>query len=173
SVAPQNVCENNGVVFTDLSTVAGDTISQWIWDFGDATTDSVPNPLHQYALAGDYLVTLTSFAPTSCGSSDTMTVHVLESPGAFFNYTAVCLGTPTPFTDQSTPPPGSTIVAHLWDVGETFTDTVQNPSHLFATAGNHLVKHTVTTNFGCTNTDSVMILVYYEPTASFVNTIPC
>ena len=54
---------------TDSSAVmsiqaGGDTliITNWLWDFGDGTIDTVQNPIHSYISFGNYTVCLTVFA---------------------------------------------------------------------------------------------------------------
>lgn len=55
------------VAFTDTS-LGGPT--SWLWDFGDGDTARSQNPLHTYAAAGTYTVTLIAF---TCNESDTIT----------------------------------------------------------------------------------------------------
>ncbi|MFA5073120.1 MAG: PKD domain-containing protein [Nitrospirota bacterium] len=52
------------VDFTDLST---ESPNQWLWNFGDGTTSTIRNPVHTYAAAGTYSVSLT--ATNSAGSN--------------------------------------------------------------------------------------------------------
>ena len=42
----------------------GDTliITNWLWDFGDGTVDTVQNPIHSYIGFGNYTICLTVFA---------------------------------------------------------------------------------------------------------------
>lgn len=47
------------VSFTDSSSDANNDITQWSWDFGDGATSTDANPVHAYAQAGNYEVTLT------------------------------------------------------------------------------------------------------------------
>ena len=47
---------NTTVTFSDLS--SGNPLS-WVWDFGDGATSNQPNPVHTYASAGVYIVSLT------------------------------------------------------------------------------------------------------------------
>jgi len=48
------------VQFTDQSS---GTINSWSWNFGDGSTSSERDPVHTYAQAGDYTVTLTVSGP--------------------------------------------------------------------------------------------------------------
>lgn len=57
---------NFTVIFSDTST--GPPTS-FAWNFGDSTTSNTENPVHTYAAAGTYVVTLTVF--NSSGSSST------------------------------------------------------------------------------------------------------
>ncbi len=60
---------NNLVVdFTDASTTAN-TISNWLWDFGDGNTSTTQNPSHTYATDGNYTVCLT--VTDACGTDST------------------------------------------------------------------------------------------------------
>lgn len=59
------------VKFTDFSTyMPGNPITQWSWNFGDATTftTTIPGvmPLHTYNLPGNYMVTLTITDANGC-----------------------------------------------------------------------------------------------------------
>ncbi|OHU94212.1 S8 family serine peptidase [Pseudoalteromonas byunsanensis] len=46
------------VTFTDSSTDANNDIASWAWDFGDGNTSNEQNPMHSYAAAGTYDVSL-------------------------------------------------------------------------------------------------------------------
>jgi PKD repeat protein len=60
------------VQFFDLSYSYPQT-SSWVWDFGDGTTSSEQNPIHEWADEGEYEVTLT-IANDSCSASFTSIV---------------------------------------------------------------------------------------------------
>lgn len=67
-IPPSGVCDFVGtplsgvaqlpVQFTDLS--SGGVVSAWSWNFGDAGTSNLQNPLHTYVAAGVYTVSLTA-----------------------------------------------------------------------------------------------------------------
>jgi len=69
SVSPSNTCPGTPVSFTDGSWNA----SGWFWDFGDGQTSTLRNPVHSYAAAGTYTVSLTVVSGT--GLTDTRTQH--------------------------------------------------------------------------------------------------
>jgi PKD repeat protein len=94
------------VTFTDLST---NTPTSWLWDFGDSdsTNATQQNPVHTYAAAGTYTVSLT--ATNSAGSDDEtktdyITVTVSNLPTAAFSATPTSGTAPltVQFTDEST-----------------------------------------------------------------------
>ncbi len=60
-------CINNSYQFNDLSTApAGENISSWNWNFGDASFSSTQSPLHTYTNANNYTVTLIVSATNGC-----------------------------------------------------------------------------------------------------------
>jgi PKD repeat protein len=64
-----------GVSFTDDS---ANDVDSWSWDFGDGGTSTVQNPMHSYAAAASYDVTLTVTGPG--GSDSTTRSVVVETP---------------------------------------------------------------------------------------------
>ncbi|MCB9350596.1 MAG: S8 family serine peptidase [Lewinellaceae bacterium] len=65
----------NEVSFTDDTEGA----ISWLWDFGDGTTGTQPNPTHVYSDTGQYQVTLTVIGQDGCASSTTGRVAVTET----------------------------------------------------------------------------------------------
>jgi len=55
------------VQFTDASTPS--TGVTYLWDFGDGNTSNMQNPTHTYAVAGNYIVSLTVTTP-NCGDDE-------------------------------------------------------------------------------------------------------
>ncbi|MBL4657763.1 MAG: T9SS type A sorting domain-containing protein [Flavobacteriales bacterium] len=72
----------------------------WVWDFGDANTDTVQNPIHTYISAGTYNICLT--ATNSCGSDTACdSVTIIAIPGVEnHRYQSKVNIVPNPF-DQS------------------------------------------------------------------------
>ncbi len=100
------------------------------------------------------------FSPTS---------PVVLNPNPVANFTIVdaCLGSAHTFTNQSTIPSGS-ITQNSWSFGDGGTSLVQNPSYIYAAQNASTVTLTVTSNLGCTDTQTATANVITSPTASFV-----
>jgi PKD repeat protein len=82
--------------FTDASTGA----TSWLWDFGDTNTDTVQNPVHTYALAGTYTVTLT-VSNGLCTDTFTIVITVVSVNYILSNGSALQLY-PNPASDITT-----------------------------------------------------------------------
>ncbi len=59
------VATNSGYIFYDLS--SGD-VTSYLWDFGDGNLSTNETPFHNYAIPGDYEVTLTITTADGCES---------------------------------------------------------------------------------------------------------
>ena len=139
------------IQFTDTSADVEGPLVAWHWDFGDTQTADVQNPEHIYAAPGKYRVVLTVTDSGGLQASGTIEITVLppgnNPPIANFNYSQQNRKLVIDFTDTSTDTDG-TIVSWSWDFGDTFTDSIQNPSHTYALSGTYQVTLTVTDNGG-------------------------
>ncbi|MES2284644.1 MAG: PKD domain-containing protein, partial [Bacteroidota bacterium] len=121
--------------------------------------------------AGTYLATVVDI--DSC--LDTLSVVITRNPDpvAKFGNTTVCNNTATQFTDSSSTSAG-TISTRSWNFGDASPlNTTQSPSHLYANAGNYTVTLIVHNNFGCGDTISKSVQVYYNPVAGFTYSNVC
>lgn len=166
-----NICLNNTASFTDASTSSVGNITSWQWNFGDGNTSNAQNPTNNYANAGNYDVTLTVTA-NSCSNIATQTISVYELPIAQGIAEPICQGNATNFTDNSTINNG-TITNLLWNFGDGNTSNNQNPSHVYATAGNFNATLTATSNNGCSATIDIPVVVFVTPIADFNVTSVC
>jgi gliding motility-associated-like protein len=161
-----SVCAGNVTSFTDASTIASGIINDWSWDFGDSSSSTDQNPTHIYTTPGTYTVRLTVLSAEGCSHTVSNNVTVNPLPVANFNAGTACLGSTISFTNTSTVASGI-ITGYAWNFGDAGTSSVQNPSHLYSTAGNFNVNLTVTTAGGCTHNITRTVTVNPRPTANF------
>jgi len=124
------------VTCTDASTNA----SSYYWDFGDGTTSTEKSPVHEYASAGNYDITLK--VNSAAGYSDKSApqrVFVAGQVGAFFSYSAG-LGLKIDFDAGGS----INLKSVAWNFGDGTTGTGITTSHSFPAEGTYNVKATVT-----------------------------
>ena len=162
SFSAQSVCVNTLSSFNDQSSFqSGGSISQWSWNFGDGSNPSTSqNPIHAYAIAGTFTVTLTVTSSTGCTDEFTGQVTVNEGASAGFTATNVCIGNTTDFINTS----GLNATSWAWNFGDGTTATTQTASHSYASPGTYTVSITVQTANGCISASSNPVTVYALPT---------
>lgn len=167
-----NSCEDSTVVFNNTSSIAEGNITTYKWYFGDGDSSVNGSPVHTYATAGTYNVTLVVWSDNGCRGEITRSIEVYPNPTADFTFSNVCKNDVFTATDRSSVSSGS-IVSWFWTLGDGSTSTDQNPTHRYAASGNYDVTLTVVTNNGCSNTVSKEVTVYILPEANFVASPVC
>jgi len=133
--------ECNGIVqFTDGS---GNIPTSWLWEFGDGGTSADQNPLHIYTTAGMYTVTLVA---SNIFGADTVTSGILvnslypemEITGEFLE------DEPMYFSNNT---PGA--ISWLWNFGDGYSSSLQNPEHVYTNHGIYQVILIVTNGVLC------------------------
>jgi PKD repeat protein len=161
-----NACLDDGITFTNTSSVSSGSITAYEWTFGDGQSSSATSPIHQYASAGNYTVQLIVTTDNSCKDTVSKSVTVYPKPNADFNFANACLDDGISFTDNSNVSSGS-ITAYDWNFGDGQSSALTNPSHMYAASGNYNVTLIVTTNNSCKDTISKSVTVYPKPNADF------
>ena len=155
------------VKFTDMSTGSPES---WIWDFGDGSTSTGPNPVHAFTKVGAFDVALTVTRGMNKDSA-TQTIIVGGVPAADFvaDSTTVSVNIPVHFTDKTLNSP----TAWAWDFGDGATSSEQNPTRVYSAKGVYTVTLTATNNNGKDTEKKVnYITVGIPPTADFITEIP-
>jgi PKD repeat protein len=120
------------VLFYDSSST-GYLLSR-LWDFGDSTYSTDPNPVHSFGNAGIYIVCLT--VTDSCGTStrcDTLTYSLPLQVSIHI--------TPSETDDKSVQFRNETIGTTYWEwnFGDGETSSLQNPAHRYKEYGTYQV----------------------------------
>ncbi|MBI4929429.1 MAG: PKD domain-containing protein, partial [Bacteroidetes bacterium] len=168
-------CVKDSVFFTDNSSIASGNIISWNWNFGDATTSPLQNPVHSYSTSGTFTVTLTISSDSGCTATavDTVVSCTNVIAGFVSSDSSVCTGQTIAFTDTSTVMAGDSIISWIWNFGDGGTDTVKNPSYSYSLAGTYTVTLIVGTNAGSSDTAVHIINVNPTPVASFSYITTC
>jgi gliding motility-associated-like protein len=174
-IAPPNatfsvteVCFGQSTNFTDVSTVFTGTVTSWNYDFGDFTNSSAQNPVHNYPAPGTYTATLIVGASNGCYDTTQNTVIVNALPVADFTFTLPCEDAAIAFTDNSIMNPG-TIASWNYTFGDASANsTLQDPTHIYSTAGTFPVTLQIVSDKGCTDNISYNVNVLPAPIANFV-----
>ena len=166
-----SVCLNFPTLFVDQSTVTGDVVSVWAWDFGDSSNvNTLQNPSHTYTADGTFTATLIATSNNGCANSISLPVIVYPLPVAKFTVddSAGCINHCVIFTNSSTVTSGTNDIWE-WDFGDTQNGTGQLPEHCYTIPGTYTVTLITTTNFGCKDTlvNNSMITAYPLPVAGF------
>jgi PKD repeat protein len=171
-------CLSYETQFSDQSVVAeGTEVVSRTWNFGDNTTSNALNPMHRYAGAGSYPVTLTIVSSAGCINTRTQTVTIRQLPRPAFSVSLACSGEQVAFTDESLSPEGN-ITGWQWtfddpDSGNQNTSPERNPQHLFGKPGTYQVRLKIFTNFGCADSLTKAIAVTQSPQSDFTYHTNC
>jgi gliding motility-associated-like protein len=155
SANPKALCENEKVVFKDISTPTSNPIVSWAWNFGDGSQSAQANPENTYTTAGTYAVSLTVVDDKGCKNSINQTNFITVGTTPKIAFTSDVRGGCTVpqtinFTDKTAQQGGKTFT-YLWSFGDGQTSTQQSPSHSYTKQGSFDVTLTVKDNAGCSN----------------------
>lgn len=151
-VSADSGCTDNTIAFSTPTSGSG-----FAWNFGDGSTASAAATSHDYALPGNYLVTLTITDPGGCIGTSTISKFILihESPSANLTTpdpTLYCPGDPISTTMYINSQPGNTFEwfgpgAFGW-TGSSFTTNTTGSYYVIVTSPN-----------GCTTQSNTKIIV--------------
>ncbi|MEO7264230.1 MAG: PKD domain-containing protein, partial [Ferruginibacter sp.] len=173
TATPLSGCAPLLVSFSDLSTGSP---TSWKWDLGNGTISFIRNPSVTYFTPGQYSVKL---VVQNAQGKDSITriqyITVNAPPVVNFNASVFtgCYPLNVQFTDLSNPVNG-TINSWLWDFGDGSSSTLQNPNHVYTSAGNYNVSLRVSNSLGCftTLTRTQYIQINNGVIANFSNNSP-
>lgn len=173
----ESQCSSDPIQFSNYSTTESGYITEWQWDFGDGNDTTItfpnnPNVSHVYSSEGTYTATLTVLNSNGCSNFSTQEITILPGPIANFDFESVCLDVSANFTDLSQANGGGQLVRWNWDFGDPTSginnfSTLQNPSHLFRTVGDHDVLLTIYNEKGCMDTITKTINISMLPDIDF------
>ena len=169
SFSKKNACEGYNLTFTNLTTPSTASVS---WDFGDNKGISTANnPTYKYAGKGSYLVTLTSDL-AGCKATAIQRVYQFEKPKAAYKVVSGdCDNKDFVFANNSSI--GSGLIGSYWNFDDNSVSTDMAPKHLFGSSGKKNVKLVITSEFGCKDSVTNIVVVKESPKVRFINGPAC
>jgi gliding motility-associated-like protein len=146
------------IQFQGFSTLAGPV--QWLWDFGDANTSNIQNPVHTFNPTDrDYVVRIEISSGIGCGK---IKLSKNISPRGIvtnvdFDFIANCDSGYVRFINKF-PDLQGTAGQYTWYFGDGTTSTAVSPIHTYSLPGNYPVKLKLVTSTSCLD-DSLTIPV--------------
>ncbi len=161
-------CKNtNSFSFTNTSTLSAGTFTNQ-WQYGNGNTSSSSNGSQSYASYGIYFVSLITTTNNACKDTLTKRAAVYASPLAKFsvNDSDQCLkGHQFNFTNVTII--GSGTNTYLWKFGDNSSSTQTNPSKKYGTYNTFKVKLEATSDHGCIDSISKLVIVYENSAIAF------
>ena len=138
-------------LFDHSNSVEG-SIVDWQWNFGDGFLSSDSSANHLYTSPGTYSLSL--HVTNSRGCIDDTTLYkyitVYPTPKSDFSFSSEppsIVLSKVNFYDQSSP-----VSTWLWNFGDNSFSSLENPDHLYDSAGVYFTSLIVMNQFGCKDT---------------------
>ncbi|HEU4719501.1 MAG TPA: PKD domain-containing protein [Bacteroidia bacterium] len=168
SFTSAGVCPGLPMQFNDASTTVNGPITSYHWDFGlpaqTNDTSDIQSPQWVYNTPGAYPVTLTVIDSLGCKDTAIVNAQVFYLPQVQFSGGPLigCAPLCVDLADQSTVQ--NSVPAHWnWQYPDGGSDTIPDPNHCFANQGDYSVVLTVTSQQGCSYTDSIHNYIHVIP----------
>ncbi|WP_315820659.1 PKD domain-containing protein [Paraflavitalea speifideaquila] len=153
-------CDQGTVNFTNY-TVGNDPVVTRTWDFGDGTTSTDTDPIHQFTQPGTFVVKHIVTTQSGCDNTVTDTIRVYGTPHpVIVSDTAVCINAVLQLQGSLTVP--DTAITWKWDLGSNGQSTTQNASVKYPQTGTYTVSLEATNKLGCK--DKTTKNIYVPPT---------
>lgn len=148
------LCDSGKIAFNSTCT-GNDIIADYLWKFGDNTTSTFANPIHNYIAAGNYTANLFIISKNGCRDSAVIAapVKVVNSPRiAIGGNAGACTPASLTFTGLVTFPDTSSL-KWKWDFANGNVSALQNPpAQNFLNAGFYSVSAIAVNSSGCSDT---------------------
>ena len=149
---------------------AGETVTNWSWNFGDGSTAYQQNPLHIYKVGGTFFPSLAAIDDTGATVVSLGTSIVLLSAQFTANPNYGTVPLTVQFMATNVDSGGNPIVAWNWDFGDGSTGAGQNPSHTYTNTGTFAPQLIATNNIGAAVTGVGPEVTVAIPTIPFTAT---
>lgn len=148
----------------------GGSVDNYVWTFGDGTSSTEENPVHEYNQTGTFNIMLEAINENGCSShysqenaimlSDTPVVSISADPQSW------CYS-PIDINFNSNIVVSNGLGYNIeWDFGDGTSgqeETEENPTHTYTSDGNYDVSVTVEDDYGCISVVDSINYVHIQP----------
>lgn len=140
---------------------------RFLWDFGDGSQSTDYSPLHSYANAGYYKVTLIAEPGSVCADTIQKWITVRETPKADFTYRIPECNLKVFFENLSQ---GG--VSYHWDFGDGHSSRSVSPIHIYSDTGVYRVRLIVNPDSVCPHSFTLEVHITKGVAAKFKPPLP-
>lgn len=168
TIAGNNACAETPIKFISTAKLNRGTVSSYAWDFGDGGAAAIANPLHAFALDGNYNVTLKVTSDKGC-TTTTPNYPVIIAPKPIADFDAEYLLSKGLQTDWKFTFKGKNTDTYNWIFQDGQTSTSDIPFLIsFNGTGNFKTTLIAINSYGCSDTMNKTIflkpeLLFYLP----------
>ena len=137
--------------FTNTSKQA----TSYEWDFGDGNTSTEASPTHIYDAPAEYTITLTASNDVGLTTTLSKTINILAPVTADFTFQV----DPEDYRTYEFMDASSGAVMQLWEFGDGFQFTGNNPAHTYDQDGEYTVTLTAYSETGNTDVTTAKLVV--------------
>lgn len=163
-------CLKDTIDFLHINPSGTFTITGYLWNFDDATTQTTIDARKKFATAGVQNIRYRIFTTAGCTGDTTKTMTIFDSPISRLGVTATNCVDSVLISDTSSIAAGS-ITSWKYDFGDatSITRTTNTPFyHHYALPGNYNVWLVTTSANGCiSDTSKKTVSVYIKPLSDF------
>ena len=170
-----SVCPGDSSRFSDNSNPVNGSVVDWTWDFGDGSPVVYGEqfPVHLYAGAGPYFVTLIAMNSAGCFDTVTAQASINLLPVASFNAIGpFCQNAGIALSNTSTLS-GGAITSAQWQFGNGSSGSSWAPVVNYPLPGTYQITLTVTGDNGCIDSVFHPVVILPLPMASFAVSTIC
>lgn len=145
----------------------GGVVDSYVWNFGDGTSSTDENTVHEYTQAGSFNIMLEATNQNGCSSfyyqenaitlSDTPVVSITADPQSW------CYSPVEMNFNSSIVVSDNLDYSVEWNFGDGETDTLENPVHEYTSNGDYNISITVEDEYGCTAVIDSIDYVHVHP----------
>lgn len=161
SISKSLFCSEGNASFTNLTKQYG-AISNFIWGFGDGTTSSATDAVHNYTIPGKYTVKLYAETINGCKDSTSFadTIKIYAPPTvAISGKDIICLTSATALQYSSNVISSDAVANYKWMLD---ADSVANTANLainYRVPGKHTLRLDIKTANGCSSSASKELII--------------